>query len=57
MGISKKELLEDYYFDEFIILMERQALTNKRRNERAEREAKQPKKEPVEEVGWDQFGI
>ncbi|MDP4134001.1 MAG: hypothetical protein Q8882_08320 [Bacillota bacterium] len=57
MGISKREFLEDYYFDEFIILMERQAVMNKRRNDRMEREAKKPKKEPVEEVGWDQMGI
>jgi hypothetical protein len=49
MGISKRELLEDYYFDEFIILADRFVKKRKKFDE-------QPK-EKVEEVGWDQMGI
>lgn len=51
MGISKKEFLEDYYFDEFILIMKRQTLINKRREE----QIKEGKKEKDEVVYWDQI--
>jgi hypothetical protein len=53
MGISKKELFEDYYFGEINLLINRQLKTNKRR----EKLMNQPRKEDIEEVGWDQIGI
>jgi len=44
IGISKKELFEDFYFDEFMILIKRKA------------ELKKKHQEPqVEEVCWDQM--
>jgi hypothetical protein len=53
MGISKMDLLENYYMDEVIILMKRQSIMNKRREEAA----KKPQAEKPEVVGWDQMGI
>jgi hypothetical protein len=44
IGISKRQLLEDYYYDEIPIIFEKYAELN-------------DPKEKVEEVGWDQMGI
>ncbi len=44
IGISKRQLLEDYYYDEIPIIFEKYAELNN-------------PKEKVEEVGWDQMGI
>jgi hypothetical protein len=47
MGISKKELLEDYYYDEFILLMEQYNAMHEVKPSEKDRE--------VEEVYADQF--
>lgn len=52
MNITKKELFENYYLDEFFLLINRQVKANKRR----EKLMNQPI-EKVEEVGWDSMGI
>lgn len=44
IGISKRQLLEDYYYDEIPIIFEKYAELNNHQEE-------------IEEVGWDQIGI
>ena len=44
IGITKRQLLEDYYYDEIPIIFEKYAELNN-------------PKEKDEEVGWDQIGI
>jgi len=45
--------MEEYYPAETFAIFKRQAVLNKRREE----ESKNPQKEKVEEVYWDQMGI
>jgi hypothetical protein len=44
IGITKRQLLEDYYYDEIPIIFEKYSELNN-------------PKEKDEEVGWDQMGI
>jgi hypothetical protein len=44
IGITKRQLLEDYYYDEIPIIFEKYAELNNA-------------KEKDEQVGWDQMGI
>ena len=53
MGISKKEIMENYYPAETFAIFKRQSIINKRR----EKESKLPPKEKPEEVYWNQMGI